>query len=775
MVGFTANSPELETTLTGSSPQEDFGTIRQKLVKLCAGGNFIDALIYLEESGLDAEHAPSLWEYLERQLSNAREHGLAEAVRRRLSQFGGYSTQMALTDAEAALTRGHARQAELILRSTFAPGTHPPVITNIMARALSMDNSQADEARALFSTLAASDGDAALAEIDLLRAQDQLFAAEMRCAEHAERFPHDYRFPVRLARIKGALSKWNEAIALWETLTDWPGFPRAEALANRIRLIARYDDGKGIEALLAEFLLASPDLPLLLSVTEATGLTNLSDAALERAARRQRREPLLERAWDEVSQTLLKSGQLGRVAWLANLSLPIGDTAREALASARRILGNRLESITSIPQAERLTSPDCLLPYPPFIRNRRTPGRMKRRDARLLLVNASLVSGGAERQFVALVDALLAQGIEPDQMDLALFSLAPDRGRSHFLAELQRGGVRVHDLSTVAPHYQRMEQYLEDRCQLLPNPMRGDVVALHHVIRQVRPNVIHGWQDRGSLAAGFIGAFTGIERIVMSARNMQPRKREPGLRIDGRGQYAALCALPNVCLTANSVAGCLDYEDWLDLSPGSVKLLNNGLDVGRFRTAARNKTARRLQSGAKVTITGVFRLAANKRPFLWLETVAALKRMSDYQIQPRIVGAGPMLADTKAKAAELGLEDLQIEGDLVHPSDIYGTADVVLLMSRIEGTPNALLEAQALGLAVAACDVGGVRGAILAEGKASGLVLPEQVSPQDAATRLNEWLPGALSAVPDPRQKFIDTQFSLETLGTRTVELYGID
>ncbi|MEO8070990.1 MAG: glycosyltransferase, partial [Acidobacteriota bacterium] len=78
-----------------------------------------------------------------------------------------------------------------------------------------------------------------------------------------------------------------------------------------------------------------------------------------------------------------------------------------------------------------------------------------------------------------------------------------------------------------------------------------------------------------------------------------------------------------------------------------------------------------------------------------------------------IVGDGELRGELEALARATGLESkvrfLGWRGDL---DTIYGATDVFMLTSRNEGTPVALIEAMASGVASVSTDVGGVRDVI---------------------------------------------------------------
>jgi glycosyltransferase involved in cell wall biosynthesis len=141
-----------------------------------------------------------------------------------------------------------------------------------------------------------------------------------------------------------------------------------------------------------------------------------------------------------------------------------------------------------------------------------------------------------------------------------------------------------------------------------------------------------------------------------------------------------------------------------------------GLDLEAFaqiddrgRRVAR--AALGIAAAAHVVAT-VGRLTAIKQHGLFLEA-ATLVAERDAAAQFLIVGDGELRGELEKTARERGLADrVQFLGwrpDLV---TIYGAADVLLLTSRNEGTPVALIESLAAGVPGVSTDVGGVRDVI---------------------------------------------------------------
>lgn len=110
-----------------------------------------------------------------------------------------------------------------------------------------------------------------------------------------------------------------------------------------------------------------------------------------------------------------------------------------------------------------------------------------------------------------------------------------------------------------------------------------------------------------------------------------------------------------------------------------------------------------------VAIATVGRLTAIKQHSLFLEMAGLLSVRAD-RFTFLVVGDGELRAELEAQATALGLGSrlrfLGWRGDL---DNIYAATDIFVLTSRNEGTPVALIEAMASGVASVSTDVGGVK------------------------------------------------------------------
>ncbi len=119
----------------------------------------------------------------------------------------------------------------------------------------------------------------------------------------------------------------------------------------------------------------------------------------------------------------------------------------------------------------------------------------------------------------------------------------------------------------------------------------------------------------------------------------------------------------------------------------------------------------------------VARLVPEKAPDVLLEAFAlCAKEFPECRLV--LVGEGVLEAALRAQAARLGIaEQIDWCGLVEDPRPHYDTAQVFVLPSRIEGMPNALLEAMGCGLPVIVSD--GTPGPLeVVEGGVTGLVVP---------------------------------------------------
>jgi len=322
----------------------------------------------------------------------------------------------------------------------------------------------------------------------------------------------------------------------------------------------------------------------------------------------------------------------------------------------------------------------------------------------ILLMASTLGAGGAERQLVATAKAISGS----EKVGVACGFL--DRpGTRFFLSDLEAAGIPATVIGSEGD-------------SAMPADARAFIQALPVELREVsryaatlfarRPKIVHLWLDEVNIKGGIAAVLSSVPCIVLSQRSLPPTHfvfYQPYMR----EAYRWLARQPNVAMVNNSAAGARAYEKWLGLAEGTISVVRNACmltesDIAEHR-AARGTFRRQLGIPPEAPIVGaVMRLGEEKRPHLWLEIAAAVRKAMP-QTHFLIAGDGPLRKTLQRRAARSDLAgSVHFIGAVKDVLDAMVDMDLLLLTSRAEGLPNVLIEAQFLGVPVVATPVGGV-------------------------------------------------------------------
>lgn len=333
---------------------------------------------------------------------------------------------------------------------------------------------------------------------------------------------------------------------------------------------------------------------------------------------------------------------------------------------------------------------------------------------RVVSVIGSLAAGGAERQLAL----YLAESARRSLATHELVTLNRCVGvHAHHLPRLESRQVAVRAMGD-EPHAGALARIRSDnalrlRLRAVPAVLRPNVSDLAGEFLRTEPEIVHAWLDHANIVAGIAALTVGVPTLVLSLRSLNPSNFPMLHRGWMRPWYRAIVADPRVRLVANSREGAASYAEWIGLPPDRIGVVLNGVE--RDGAAAVDPEAvRRLRAELAgpdgLLVCGVLRLSEEKRPALFAE-VARRVCAEVPNVRFAIAGDGPLAEDLRAAIRPLG-DRFRFLGRREDIATLLSAADATLLTSRVEGTPNVLLESQAVGTPVVATRVGGVPDAV---------------------------------------------------------------
>jgi glycosyltransferase involved in cell wall biosynthesis len=351
---------------------------------------------------------------------------------------------------------------------------------------------------------------------------------------------------------------------------------------------------------------------------------------------------------------------------------------------------------------------------------------------RIAFIAGTLGQGGAERQLVYIAGALVKAGARVRVLCLT---------RNEFWEpELARMGTPV--------------QWVGQR------PWRWwRALRIAAELRSERPDVVQSQHFYTNLYAATAARAIGAHEIGAIRNDVVSEVRANGFLL-GRMSLR----WPRM-LAANSAAA-IRTAVALGVPPDRLALLPNVVDTSHFFPGSPS-------GGRTVRLLAAGRLVPQKRMDRFLSLVATLRRNGE-PVRGVIAGDGPLMGELRASAAGLGLsaDAIEFRGVVPDLAPLYREADIFVLSSDHEGTPNVVLEAMSAGLPVIASRVGGVED-LIRDGE-TGLLAPTGDGPallQAAAklTRSSE----ARRRIGACARAFVEARHSPAALQLHLCRLYG--
>lgn len=309
------------------------------------------------------------------------------------------------------------------------------------------------------------------------------------------------------------------------------------------------------------------------------------------------------------------------------------------------------------------------------------------RGLRICFVAGTLGQGGAERQLYYILKCLKAAGT-----DVSLLCLTQGE---HWEKQIRELGVSVEKVGQFPSRLSRLSKIAKE-------------------VRRIRPDVVQSQHFYTNIYAA-VSARLARCISIGAVRNTGLFD----LNSIGFGWRRVSLALPSL-VAANSKQAIFNLtgRGW---PQSRFFLLPNVIDTDHFKPAAR-------RAEEQFTILGIGRLGPEKRFDRFIQILDRLAKCVQKPIRAWIVGTGRQRAYLQELIDRTQHTNLSITllGAVRDPLPLYQAADMLLLTSDHEGTPNVVLEAMASGVPVVATCVGDVPD-LLGDGERGYLMAPDDI------------------------------------------------
>ena len=299
---------------------------------------------------------------------------------------------------------------------------------------------------------------------------------------------------------------------------------------------------------------------------------------------------------------------------------------------------------------------------------------------RLALVITELAPGGAERCLVELATRLDRSRFSP-----VVYSLMPppDRQRASLVDRLAQARIPVQFLGLRRPW-----EYF------------AAVRRLAEMLREQQAEIAQAFLFHANVVGTRAARLAGVPHAVTGIRVADPRWWRVALE-----RAATAEADKHVCVSQSVAESCRRSG----YAAEKLVVIPNGIDIGRWRDAQPMDLATLGVPIGRRVMLFVGRLDKQKGldRFFFRVLPAAFRDLPQHDLV--LVGEGPQKSELLRVAKRLGVDNrVHIVGWRDDVSSVVAAADVIVLPSRWEGMPNAVLEGMAAGKPVVAMQAEGI-------------------------------------------------------------------
>ena len=222
---------------------------------------------------------------------------------------------------------------------------------------------------------------------------------------------------------------------------------------------------------------------------------------------------------------------------------------------------------------------------------------------------------------------------------------------------------------------------------------------LKRVLKEGNYKIVHSHINTLSVFSLFAAKCAGVPvRIAHSHSTTNKKEKKKNLMKQVLRPFSKLFATDYMCcseLAGRWLFGNKEYDK------GNVYLLNNAIDVEKFKYDEKIRKAKRKELGIKdnqLVIGHIGRFVAQKNHTFLIDIFNEIHKKNKDAILV-LAGQGPLMDEIKSKVKDLGLtESVKFLGQRTDANELYQAFDVFLLPSLYEGLPVVGVEAQASGL-----------------------------------------------------------------------------
>ena len=234
------------------------------------------------------------------------------------------------------------------------------------------------------------------------------------------------------------------------------------------------------------------------------------------------------------------------------------------------------------------------------------------------------------------------------------------------------------------PPYQKLNKYIKE---------------LTRILNEGNYKIVHSHINTLSVFSLFAAKCAGVQvRIAHSHSTTNKKEKKKNLMKQVLRPFSKLFATDYMCcseLAGRWLFGNKEYDK------GNVYLLNNAIDVEKFKYDEKIRKAKRKELGIKdnqLVIGHIGRFVAQKNHTFLIDIFNEIHKKNKDAILV-LAGQGPLMDEIKSKVKDLGLtESVKFLGQRTDANELYQAFDVFLLPSIYEGLGLVLIEAQCAGL-----------------------------------------------------------------------------